>query len=76
MAKRRKNRKIPHHEIMAKKAIAHAIARNPEYLVEITWDGGKTIMLSDDLVIRFVNGKAKIPLRLLPEVEQHGCKRI
>jgi hypothetical protein len=76
MAKRRKNRKIPHHEVMAKKAIAYAIAQNPEYLVEIHWEYGKAIMLSDGTSIRFKDGRAKIPLRLLPEVEQYGCKRI
>jgi hypothetical protein len=75
MAKRRKNRKIPHHEIMARKAIAFAIANNPSYLVEITWEFGSKIMLSEDLVVEFKNGRAKIPLAFLPEAERHGCKR-
>jgi hypothetical protein len=75
MAKRRKNRKIEHHELMAKKAIAFAIANNPSYLVEITWEFGNKIMLSDDSVLEFKNGRAKVPLALLPEVERHGCKR-
>lgn len=75
MAKRRKNRKIPHHELMAKKAIAFAIASDPSYLVEITWEFGGKIMLSNDSVLEFKNGRAKIPLALLPEVERHGCRR-
>lgn len=61
---------------MAKKAIAYAIAQNPEYLVEIHWEYGNAIMLSNGTSIRFENGRAKIPLRLFPEVEQHGCRRI
>jgi len=76
MAKRRKNRKIPHHEVMAKKAIQFAIAQHPDYLIEITWEFGKAIMLSDGTSVKFNDGRAKIPLRLLPEVEQYGCKRI
>lgn len=61
---------------MARKAIAYAIAQNPDYLVEITWEYGKSIMLADGTSIRFKDGRAKVPLRLLSEVEQHGCKRI
>lgn len=75
MAKRRKNRRIPHHELMAKKAIAFAIANNPSYLVDITWEFGNKIMLSDGSTLEFTNGRAKVPLALLPEVERHGCQR-
>jgi len=75
MAKRRKNRKKPHHELMARKAIAFAIANNPSYLVDITWDFGNKIMFSDGSVVEFINRRAKIPLALLPEAERHGCHR-
>jgi hypothetical protein len=76
MAKRRKNRKITLGEVMARKAIAFAVAQDPSYLVEIEWTGGTRIMFSDGSSVQFRSSRAKIPLRLLQEAQTHGCKRI